>query len=144
MASAGSSGSPLAGTSPTEKPQKVLASCYDQAKACWTLPHRLSHQEQTVLNQTPRAVVDSDGVLWVAWSGRPSADDVDQPWGIYLSRFTGDDWSAPVLVSAEGESSRAPDIVVGDDKRVWITWHAGTGDAMKIKVLECERDGGTR
>lgn len=83
-------------------------------------------------------------MLWVAWSGRPSADDVDQPWGIYLSRFTGDDWSAPVLVSAEGESSRAPDIVVGDDKRVWITWHAGTGDAMKIKVLECERDGGTR
>jgi hypothetical protein len=123
------------------KPQRILASRYDAARKCWVLPDTLSDADH-VLNQTPRATVDRAGVIWAVWSGRPSAEDLDQQWGIYLARLTDEGWSAPVLVSEDGENSRAPDIAVGNnDDRVWITWHAGVGDAMRVKVCEYRRAG---
>jgi hypothetical protein len=119
-----------------DKKQSILASYYDADAQQWTLPQTLSHREQTHLNQTPRAAVDSEGGIWVVWSGRPEINDLDQPWGIYLSHLADDEWSAPVLVSEAGVNSRAPDIVIGQDDQVWIAWHAGVGDDMRINVLQ--------
>ena len=115
------------------KPQSMLASYYDKESKQWMSPYVLSADTQTFLNQTPKAAVDGNGVIWAVWSGRQS--DAAKPWGIYLSRFSNGNWSAPELISQEGVNGRAPGIGIAKDDRVWVTWHAGTGAGMKVKVL---------
>jgi hypothetical protein len=115
-------------------PQRILASSYDEAKDQWSPPYPVSSEAQTVLNQTPRAAVDSDGTLWTAWSGRQN--DIDKPWGIRVARLAKDRWSVPKLVSDAGVNARAPALAVGKEGTLWLTWHAGTGAQMQIEVLE--------
>lgn len=113
------------------KPHRILASRGGKDGAKWTLPDDLSAAAGTIYNQTPEAAVDGDGILWVAWSGR--IDDAG-PWGVYLRHSTDDGWSEPVRVSGERESARAPAIAAGPDG-LWLGWHSGTGDDMRVKVL---------
>lgn len=115
-------------------PQRILGSWHDEANGRWSLPYPVSSDEQTALNQTPRAIVDANGTIWTAWSGRQN--DIDKPWGIRVARFAKDRWSIPKLVSDNGVNARAPAISVGKDGTLWLAWHSGVGTQMQIKVLE--------
>ncbi len=115
-----------------DKPHRILAASCEAPGGPWSLPDDLSSGAGCVFNHAPKAAVDGDGVIWVAWSGRR---DVDSPWGIYLVRSDGGGWSPPVLVSAEGEAARAPAVCAADGGGVWLAWHSGTGSDMKIKAL---------
>jgi hypothetical protein len=115
------------------KPQRILASCYDDERKQWTLPYTLTHEKQTVLNQTPRAAVDENGVLWAVWSGRK--DDLAKPWAIYLSRFSEKRWTVAQHISEDGVNSQAPNICIGKAGSLWVSWHAGVGEDMRVKVL---------
>ena len=116
----------------TEKIQQILAAHFDAASSTWSTPYVVS-SDKTFLNQSPSMAADKDGRLWVAWAGRP--DSFDSNWGIYLADFDGSKWSEPIMVSTPGICARAPQIAVGGDSSVWLTWHSGVGDNMKIKVL---------
>jgi hypothetical protein len=118
--------------------QSILSAYFDEDSKAWSSPVPVNPSSTTQLNQTPCAVVDDGGVIWAAWSGRPDPHDLDQSWGIYLSRFKDNAWSPPDLISGKGINSRAPDLAVGKDGAIWITWHAGAGDAMKVKVLQLD------
>ena len=115
-----------------QKTQTILASYYDSENQQWSPSDALS-MDQTLMNQTPKAVVDKEGMIWVVWSGRK---DENSPWNIYVSYFDGNSWSDPKIVSSEGENARAPVIFIDENNMVWITWHSGTGSDMKIKVLK--------
>jgi len=114
------------------KPQRIHAAYYDAGEGRWSLPYNLSADLPCAFNQTPKAAVDDEGVIWVAWSGRV---DESGPWGVYLCHSEGDGWSPPELVSVQGEVSRAPAVSARGDGDVWIAWHSGTGPDMKVKVL---------
>lgn len=114
------------------EPQTIRAAFYDPGRNAFSVPGVVSDENQTVFNQTPCAAAGPDGPLWVAWSGRR---EELRPWGIYLVGKKDDTWSEPVLVSPDREHARAPSLAAAPDGAVWLAWHAGTGDAMKIKVL---------
>ncbi|MFB0552903.1 MAG: hypothetical protein ACETWQ_06255 [Phycisphaerae bacterium] len=116
------------------EPQRILASYYDDKNEQWTLPYTLTVEKQTALNQTPKAAVDNNGVIWVVFSGRENV--IDKPWGIYISRFSNNKWSVPKLISQEDVNSRAPNICIGKDGEIWITWHSGIGEDMRVRVLQ--------
>jgi hypothetical protein len=120
-----------------DKPHRILAAYAEKDGASWSLPDDLSAAAGCRFNQTPKAVVGEDGVIWVAWSGRR---DVKSPWGIYLLHSDGKGWSRPVLVSGGGESARSPAICAADGGGVWLAWHAGVGDAMRVKALHVTAD----
>ncbi|UCF16466.1 MAG: hypothetical protein JSW59_03215, partial [Phycisphaerales bacterium] len=115
-------------------PQRILGSRFDGTRKQWSLPYTLSDDTQTTLNQTPRAAVDNNGIIWTVWSGR--GNDINTPWGIYVARFVNNKWSVPNLISEEGVSARAPDIAIGKDDKIWVVWHSGTGERMRVQVLE--------
>jgi hypothetical protein len=112
--------------------QAILASRFDEGSGAWGLSQVLTVGEQTYFNQTPCAVLDPDGALLVAWSGRDR--DGRQPWSIYLSRRADEAWSAPERISPEGVCARAPRIC-SSGAEVWVAWHEGVGDAMRAQVL---------
>ena len=116
------------------KPQAILCSYWDEKGKQWVLPDTLSVEAQTTLNQTPRAAVDENGVIWVVWSGRKN--DIDKPWGIYLSYYSEGKWSLPEIISEEGENARAPAICADKAGQLWISWHSGKGSKMQVKALE--------
>ena len=115
-------------------PQKILGSYYDEENGQWSLPYTISLAEQTALNQTPKAVIDEHGAIWVVWSGRKN--DISKTWGIYMAYFSNNKWSFPKLISEESINSRAPSICTREDGKIWIAWHSGVGKDMQIKVLE--------
>jgi hypothetical protein len=131
--------------------QAILAAHWDTQKGAWGTSQALSTGAQTFFNQTPSAALDAGGVLWVAWSGRdrialdmgaggtnPEDKAEHAPWGIYAVRREGDAWSEPMRISPEGTCARAPRVCAsGAD--VWIAWHTGVGDAMRIQVLRTAR-----
>jgi hypothetical protein len=112
------------------KPHRILAASHAGGDK-WSLPEDLSSSAGTKYNQTPKAAVDAGGAVWVAWSGR--ADDGD-PWGIYVCHSVPGGWSDARLMSAAGETARAPAISAGEDG-IWLAWHSGIGDEMQTKVL---------
>jgi hypothetical protein len=113
-------------------PQRIHGAYYEASKARWSLPYNLSSGVACVFNQTPKAAVDGEGVIWVTWSGRV---DESSPWGIYICRSLDEGWSEPELVSQRGEVSRAPAISARGEGDVWLAWHSGTGPGMRIKTL---------
>jgi hypothetical protein len=119
------------------KPHRILAAYCENDGSAWSLPDDLSAAAGCEFNHTPKAVVDADGVMWVAWSGRR---DLESPWGIYLLHSIGDGWSRPVMVSGAGESGRAPAICAAAGGGVWVAWHSGVGDAMRVKALHSAAD----
>jgi hypothetical protein len=113
-------------------PQYISGSYYNAQEKKWSLKYNLSSEKQTFFNQTPKAAVDPDGVIWVVWSGKK--EDFD-PWNIYVSRFNGDKWSEPEVISPKNENARAPAIFIDKNGDKWITWHSGIGSKMKVKVM---------
>jgi hypothetical protein len=117
-------------------PEQILGSFSIGHSGPWGMPYTLSLDSQTFFNETPRATCDSAGVLWVTWSGRPKGED--SKWGIYICRQLSDGWSTPRRITSGSESGRAPDICTASDGRVWLAWHAGDGEAMRINVLRLD------
>ena len=123
----------------SETPQRIHGSWYDEANARWSLPYKISSDEQAMLNQTPQAAADGSGAIWIAWSGR--RNDIREPWGIRLARFDNGRSSTPQLVSGARINARAPAIAIGKDDTIWLAWHSGIGSQMQIKVLEYHPQG---
>lgn len=113
-------------------PQSINVAYYDRDEGRWSLPYKISSDSLSVLNQTPEIDVDENGNLWVVWSGRKSED---HPWNIFMAKYENGTWSSPEIISPPGENARAPQICAGTDNDLWIAWHSGVGDEMKIKVL---------
>ncbi len=116
--------------------QRILASRFDDATGRWTLAETISDPGQTDLNQTPCAAVDAEGDLCVVWSGRKTSSE--DPWGIYAARRRGGAWTTPARISPRGTCARAACIAADATGALWVCWHAGTGDAMRIAVLRMD------
>jgi hypothetical protein len=116
--------------------QRVLVARYDSAAGGWSLPFTVSRDSQTFLAQTPSMAIGPDNSIWVAYSGRPK--DERQPWGIYLTHTVEGKWQAPIRISEEGTSGRAPSLVLDAIGRPWVTWHAGVGNSMRVRVWTVE------
>ncbi|HGY54450.1 MAG TPA: hypothetical protein ENK44_01985 [Caldithrix abyssi] len=113
--------------------QKIKFASYDDRQGKWSLGEDISVEEQTFLNQTPCAASDRDHTLWVAYSGRPRAEN--STWGIYLTYRKEGTWSFPVLLSSKGETARSPRMTVDRKGNIWLTWHSGKGKQMRIRLL---------
>jgi len=112
--------------------QPIQASFYDTVSQQWSLPYTINEDTLTTRNQVPRAAVDIVGRLWVVWSGLPIGSET---WSVFLTSYEDGQWSTPVEISTPGENARAPVIAAGNDFGLWIAWHSGIGDDMRIKVL---------
>ena len=66
--------------------------------------------------------------------GIDGCSDQSEP-GLTLGGMAEGLWSLPRVISAGGESARAPNICVGPRDQVWVTWHSGTGDEMVVKLV---------
>lgn len=117
-------------------PQCVLVAKFDSAAGSWSLPYTISSDSQTFLAQTPSMAIGADNTVWVAYSGRPK--DERQPWGIFLTQLVDGKWQTPIRISEEGVSGRAPVLTMDTRGKPWIAWHAGVGDAMKVRVWTAE------
>ncbi len=114
-------------------PQQVLVARFDSANGAWSTPVTISDDDSTtLLNQTPRLAIGSEGSMAVVWSGRPKSEDGN--WGIYLAGFANGRWAKPVLISEQAEVARAPEIAIGTDNKLWIVWHSGVGKGMVIRA----------
>ncbi|MEW6049718.1 MAG: hypothetical protein AB1644_01460 [Candidatus Zixiibacteriota bacterium] len=114
------------------KGQRILVSRYDSEAQTWVTPYVVSEGTETHQNQTPHIAIVSDGSVWVVWSGR--SKDGHSQWGIYLTKFSGNLWSPPILISEENLSARAPEICLGPNDKPWVSWHAGIGENMTVRV----------
>jgi len=112
--------------------QEIHASTFDPVTGRWGNSVILPSDEKTILNQTPQAVATADGRILVTWSGRSKKGN----WTLYLSTGKKGTWSAPVKVTSGKEAARAPKIIFDAKSGVWIAWHAGEGDRMKIRMLQ--------
>lgn len=112
--------------------QSIQTAFYDADVAQWSVPQSINVDTVTTRNQTPSAAVDGTGRIWVVWSGLPYGSE---SWAVYIASLEDGHWSEPVAVSAPGENARAPKLCAGKNNDLWIAWHSGIGDDMKIKVL---------
>ena len=115
--------------------QKIKFSFFDDKTGKWSIGEQISLDEQTLLCQTPSGLVDKNGTLWVAYSGRPEGKN--SVWGIYLSyKKQNSRWSKPVLISKINIHARHPEIKSDSNGNLWVSWHIGSGKNMKINVLK--------
>ena len=114
--------------------QNIKFSKYDEKQNKWGIGEIISLPTQTFLNETPDAITDNDNNIWVVYSGRKKGNNTK--WGIYLTHFSGDKWTKPILISEQNENARAPKITIDKNNNLWITWHSGIGKNMKIKVIK--------
>ncbi|MEI6681188.1 MAG: hypothetical protein WCO44_01095 [Bacteroidota bacterium] len=112
--------------------QEIHASTFDPVIGRWGNSVTLPSDDQTIMNQTPQAVTTPDGRILVTWSGRSKRGN----WTLYLSTREKGAWSAPIKVTSGKEAARAPKIICDPKTGIWIAWHAGEGDKMKIRVLQ--------
>jgi hypothetical protein len=117
-------------------PQRIRMSRYNPGLKKW-LPGVDLPLTNTLVNETPKAVCGNDGTMYVVWSGR--AKDETSGWGIWLTMKKDGEWAQPRKISPDGNHARYPDIVIQQDNgSVWISWHAGSEDSMKIQLLKLE------
>ena len=114
--------------------QNIKFSKFDDKQKKWSIGEIISLPTQTFLNETPDAITDKDKNIWVVYSGRKKGNNTN--WGVYLTHFSGANWTKPILISGKNENARAPKITIGKNNNLWITWHSGIGKKMKIKVLK--------
>ncbi len=115
-----------------KKPQSIQAARFDASAKAWSLPYTVSQDGFALWNQTPQIASTADGRLWVVWSARREGTE---PWCLYISHFENGAWSDQKMISTPDDNARAPKICAGKDNDLWIAWHSGIGDDMKIKVL---------
>jgi len=111
--------------------QKINFSMFDITTGAWSASIPLPTDTSTYLNQTPQAVVLADGRIVVVWSGRTKADN----WALYMVCKEKDHWSGPIRLTSGNEPARAPKIIADMKGGVWIAFHYGAGEKMKVKVL---------
>ncbi len=117
-------------------PQHIRISGYNSGLKKW-LPGVDLPLAATTLNETPKAVCGTDGTFYVVWSGRANGETSE--WGIWLTKKKDGEWTQPIKISPDGLHTRHPDIVIQqDDGSVWISWHSGSGDSMKVQLLKLE------
>lgn len=110
---------------------------YNDSLKKWTFPVIISNMNDTYLNQTPSAISDENNNIYVAWSGRQNIEN--SVWGIYFSKKSKGSWSKPILISPSDTNARYPKIILNKkDNSVWISWHSGIGENMKIKVINLD------
>jgi hypothetical protein len=114
--------------------QKIKATCFDPGSGTWTIPSILTMDRVQMMNQTPVGTLTGDGKILVVWSGREIMSG--QSWRLYASWFGGGRWSLPVALTDGTLPARAPKIISDRGNRIWIAYHEGTGDNMRIKVME--------
>ncbi|MBI4648187.1 MAG: hypothetical protein HY738_16790 [Bacteroidia bacterium] len=115
------------------KSQKIKISGFDEESGKWKIGEVISDDRQTQYNQTPSGACTSQDIKYVVWSGRSKADEAS--WGIFLSVCNDNIWSEPELISPPDENARHPKIVADKQDHVWISWHVGIGNGMRVKVL---------
>jgi len=116
--------------------QEIKIARYDPKRRAWTAGKGIPTGGQTRLNQTPVGAVDASGAIWVAYSGRPAGPG--QQWGIYVTKREGKRWSPAQLVSPPGIPARAPRIAADSTEGVWLAWHEGTGEDVRISLLKLD------
>ena len=125
--------SSLLGMYRAAQPQQIQFATHTAESEAWTIPTPISIDSQTTVNQTPRACVGDDGTISVVWSGRKIDDDLG--WQIYMASYHDGTWTFPERISYSDGPHRAPDICSSDDGSLWVTWHSGAGEQMKITLL---------
>jgi hypothetical protein len=111
--------------------QQIMYSAFNDTSGSWSPSISLPVPEGVYLNQTPRAATLSDGRICVVWSGRTKEDN----WALYLACRENDKWTGPVQLTSGKEPARAPSIIADGNNSAWISWHDGTGDGMKVKII---------
>ena len=112
--------------------QKIYGSLFDEAAGAWSSPVILPMDPATILNQTPQSAKMSDGRLCIVWSGRARDGD----WALYHVVKENDRWTQPFKLTSAKESARAPKIISSSENGVWVAYHEGKGERMKVKVLK--------
>lgn len=115
--------------------QSIKLSQYDDKTEQWSLGQKITISGMTQLNQTPTGLTTRSGKKIVAWSGRTL--DENSTWGIYLCSEENGIWSMPQLISDQAEHARYPRISTRNG-HTWISWHCGSGNGMRVKVLNLE------
>lgn len=124
----------------SNEPQRIRLSVYEPVQGRWR-PGIDLPLSGTMQNQSPAGMADEKENLFVVWSGRDTGDD--SHWGIWLTIREKGNWSKPVLISPEKVDARHPSVLCsGRDKAIWVSWHAGKGEEMKVQVLRLKRVSG--
>ena len=121
-----------------EQSQKIKSSFFDPVSGTWSLPLTLTVDTVLMMNQSPVASLSADGRIVVVWSGRELRSE--RSWQLFCSVFDGSVWSLPRQVTRGLSPARAPKICTGKGEELWIAWHSGAGEGMRIKVLRTTID----
>ncbi len=113
--------------------QQIKIARFDSITGRWTPGRILTIDPITTLNQTPDGACDTQENKYIVWSGRNHISG--KPWGIYLARELDGVWSDPVLISEKDETARHPKIIVDSSDNIWISWHSGIGNEMKVEIV---------
>lgn len=71
-----------------------------------------------VCESEPAVVKDNIGGLWLFWSSRRNGT-----WKIWFSRFDGNVWGAPKVLTTGADADREPAVLfVPADNRLWVFW----------------------
>jgi len=117
----------------SDKTQSIRASWFDTGSHRWSVPSVITVDSMTLMNQTPDAAVDREGRIWLVWSGRPASPG--SQWGLYVTFFNGTSWSMPRRITDDLIPARSPKIAIGENDMIWIAFHSGVGESMKIGVI---------
>lgn len=82
-----------------------------------TLGPEFSLSEHQAIDARPRAVVDGDGHVWVAWESLR-----DGSYQIYARVNRQGQWSDPIRVSDKTGHNYRPALAVGPAGNVWVAW----------------------
>jgi hypothetical protein len=93
----------------------------------WTPAHSV-YRNTTTWEGSPSLVFDADGVAWVAWASATSAESA-----LYVSRWTGYAWSAPLAVPAgETAPNQQPVLAAAPGGGLWLAWVGFDGNDDEI------------
>ena len=112
--------------------QRINFSMFDAATRTWSSSATLPMDSSAYLNQTPQAVSLDDGRIVVVWSGRSKEGN----WALYLTCKDNFGWSRPIRLTSGREPARAPKIIAGKNNELWIAFHDGAGEKMKVRVIK--------
>ncbi len=117
--------------------QLIFASRYDAETSTWLKSEVVSDPDVSFFCQTPRLAALPDGKLCAVWSGRPALESTEADfgnWSVFMSERDQGEWTPARMLSKEGETARAPRVALDKAGRVWVVWHNGIGDEMRVEV----------
>lgn len=121
------------------RPQTIKYREFNQTLNKWSVPLNISDNKATFYNQTPSIICDSHNNTYLVWSGRSNI--TNSVWGVYVSVNESGKWSAPSLISKSNENARHPKVIVNKaDNSIWVSWHVGVGENMKVEAIRLEKE----